>query len=329
MSSHDSSNRFPVRRRFRVPGGLAPSRSDSVEKDASETNPSSTGSPIAPKLLPGSRPGLSSKQHALLKACLVGDAEGVRAALKNGARPNFVSDATEERGKTCGYDRTPLMVAAAAGNVEILRLLLDAGADPALKTVEGASALTAAAADGRTAVVDVLVDQGVAIDYLVLRVCVTMNRGTETLKHLVSRGADIDAVGKAGRTLLHHAAERLNARLLRDLLAMGANPNLQDAFGATAMHHVLGHGDTPDERDVMRQCAGMLLSAGADATIKDRSDRSFIDLIGERPDMIRVLRDFQEGRLADRGAAMEDSTPAPAAPAEKPRRRKNKGWPFA
>ncbi len=288
MSLHDTANRFPVRRRFKVPRGLAPRRPGStVGRDSSETNPSSTGSPLAPVLLRKEKSGLSGREHALLRACLGNDAPGVKAALGDGARPDFLANATDSRDP----QRTPLMIAAANGNIDVVDILLGAGANPDLRTHEDLCALTVAVAKKNLAVIDRLMDAGASVNHAVLRVCTTTDRGSAVLRHFVSRGVDVDWRGETGCTLLLDAAERLDADLIRDLIRYGADPNYQDTFGATALHHALGHASITDNRENVRRCIKILMWSGADITIKDRSGQSFIDLLDNRPELVEVLRE--------------------------------------
>jgi RNA polymerase primary sigma factor len=75
---------------------------------------------------------------------------GVKTSVELHVRRGVDVNATDERG------RSPLILAASRGHVEICRLLLEAGADPALKDGEGNDALSVASAKGQAAVVELL-----------------------------------------------------------------------------------------------------------------------------------------------------------------------------
>lgn len=58
---------------------------------------------------------------------------------------------------------------------------------------------------------------------------------TDSVAYLLERGADINVQDKNGKTALHHAVRVRNHRLLRLLLAKGANPNIRDKDGMSAL----------------------------------------------------------------------------------------------
>jgi RNA polymerase primary sigma factor len=76
---------------------------------------------------------------------------GVMASVKLHLRLGGVVDALDDKG------RTPLILAAARGHVEICRFLLDAGADPTHADIEGNDALGVATANGHHAVAELLI----------------------------------------------------------------------------------------------------------------------------------------------------------------------------
>ena len=83
---------------------------------------------------------------ALVESIRAGDVAAVRSALENGADANEVLP-----GKS-----TPLIEAAAIGALEIVKVLLTAGAEPTLKDETQDTAILKAGANGHAAVVQVL-----------------------------------------------------------------------------------------------------------------------------------------------------------------------------
>ncbi len=89
----------------------------------------------------------SMGRTALLYAATGPFPETVRILLDKGAEPNVV-DSNEHF--------SPLMHAAAEGNLEVVKILLEAGSDPALKDVDGDNAASFARQAGHIAVADYL-----------------------------------------------------------------------------------------------------------------------------------------------------------------------------
>lgn len=93
-------------------------------------------------------PPFSSKPlNRLLKmAVLAGDQAAVRLYIRRGDDIN----STDDKG------RTPLILAASRGHVEICRLLLEAGADPHVTDGEGHDAISMAIGTGKVGLAELL-----------------------------------------------------------------------------------------------------------------------------------------------------------------------------
>jgi ankyrin repeat protein len=168
-----------------------------------------------------------------------GKQELVRALLARGADPNArISKPPQRVGFTRGglnlVGATPYVVAAAAGDAGVMRLLAEAGADPTLTTKDGTTALMAAAGVGRVAV-ESTVSETQAVDAVAVALAAgnevaaantagdTALHGAATLrwnamvKLLAGKGAALDAKNKRGRTPLSNAAGSDTEELLRSL----------------------------------------------------------------------------------------------------------------
>ena len=102
--------------------------------------------------------GISDKNAKLIQASEKGNVADAQAVLIDGADIN----ATEVREDDGVYVRgiTALMMASANGHTEVVKLLLDNGADVNVKnTDDGVTALFMASANGHTEIVKLLLDK--------------------------------------------------------------------------------------------------------------------------------------------------------------------------
>ena len=155
-----------------------------------------------------------------------GRASLVAALLRQGADPNarLVDAPPPFKGDFVSYDRyvgaTPLWLAAGARvpNVEILRLLTAAGADPGLAAADGTTPLMAAVGmiqnEARLAPED---------DAL------------EVVKFLVGLDIEVNAANQRGRTAMHGVARLARNTLIPVLVDNGADVSIADARGQTPL----------------------------------------------------------------------------------------------
>jgi uncharacterized protein len=131
---------------------------------------------------------------------------------------------------------TPLMRAAIAGDVDVVRALLDKGASPNISGMgltpfliaagvgtggrgTGLAASTSAGGAANMAIMDLLLQHGADINAQVT--------GTKTYSLRIARAPS----STEGMTALHVAAQKGNTELVQYLLEKGANPGLVDANG--------------------------------------------------------------------------------------------------
>jgi ankyrin repeat protein len=147
--------------------------------------------------------------------------------LKHGADPNQALRAPllmrqhNTGDAALGNGATPLMRAAKALDIELMKTLLDHRADP-----------SRALANRTTTLMVTLTGRGAR----------TVTRGTpmfEAVRLLLDRGADINATGANGATLLHQSVDRGEA-FVRLLVDRGARLDLQDSSGRTPLDVALG-----------------------------------------------------------------------------------------
>lgn len=124
---------------------------------------------------------------------------------------------------------TPLWRAARSGDVVAVRLLLNAGADPAIAARDGSTAaMMAAGMSWRD-------DRALASD----------DESVEVLQLLIARGIDLNGANAAGETALHGAAARGSSRVIRFLADAGADLRSKDKTNRLPLHAAMGISDQP------------------------------------------------------------------------------------
>ncbi len=203
-----------------------------------------------------------SELHDALKS---GDQEKVATLLHDGA------NIEEYNGPW-----TPLMVAAWRGNVDLIRLLLDHGANLYAVNIEGHSALHMAAMRGGADAVRLLVRRGADVNVATLGgrmplhlAAAHCNRNIvqNTCAALLEAGADVNARSGSGCTPLWSAAVAMRSELVEFLLRHGAELDARDHKGRTTLMYVAQHG-------VGEDVVGRLLAHGADVNARDTEGRT-------------------------------------------------------
>jgi ankyrin repeat protein len=137
--------------------------------------------------------GIDEYKRRLDSAILDGDVDTLRAYLPIVRNLNYVSPLFP--------GQRPLHVAAVVGNLQIIEMLLGAGASVVRRIDNGETALHA----------------GVA--------------RAEVCRLLVAHGADIEAIDKTGATALQSAARDGHVEACRELISLGAKVNVADKAG--------------------------------------------------------------------------------------------------
>jgi ankyrin repeat protein len=122
---------------------------------------------------------------------------------------------------------TPLLRAAKAGDTEVVRMLLEKGADPKLATRAGITPLMAAAGLGTK-------EEDTTGRFK------TEGDAIESIKLLLGAGVDINAANGTGQTALMGAALKGSDEIVKFLAEHGAKLDLKDKQGRTALDAALG-----------------------------------------------------------------------------------------
>jgi hypothetical protein len=160
---------------------------------------------------------------------------------------------------------TALHLAAAGYRVEIVGLLLAAGADPNAARNHRQSGPLHYAADGYI--------NGPAWD---------AKRQVKTIRHLLGAGADIHAQDKNGATPLHRAVRTRCAAAVECLLKAGSNPALKNKPGSTPFHLAVqdtgrGGSGAAVARAAQRRIIEEFLSLGVSTGLKDGKGKSVLE----------------------------------------------------
>lgn len=320
---------------------------------------------------------LTHGQTALMWAVANGHAAVVRALVEAGAdvqarsdvRPRVVhtgnrfGDRNESRGVATidlgGF--TPMLFAARQGDLETGRILLGAGAKANDVAASGASALVVAAHSGHGKFAALLVEHGADVNaagagYSALHAAI-LRGDAELVGVLLARGANVNApiekgtpsryysrdwalngTALVGATPLWQAARYGDVRIMRQLVAAGANPRFTVADGSTILiaavaansgfgtgdrrERYLGPGDiapTPQENErVTHAAAAAAIDLGADVTAANQAGDTALHVAASQAlDTVAQL-------LVEKGANLEAAnkrglTPLGVALAPRPR----------
>jgi ankyrin repeat protein len=181
-----------------------------------------------------------------------------RSAAANAGR---AADRARAAGSFTGA--TPFWLAAKNVNVEVLRLLVRAGAQPTLANADGTTPLIAAA--GVTQVQGPRAKRGDVSQFYS-----NWNEpdSLQAVDYLLTLGADINATNEAGQTALHGAAYMGGMALVQQLVDRGAKLNTQDAQGQTPYRIAEGHLNVAAQGVTdWPKTAALLRTLGADTTL--------------------------------------------------------------
>jgi ankyrin repeat protein len=175
----------------------------------------------------------------------------VKALLAHGANVN----ARMTKGQpqiAGGYEdavgATPFVLASSADDLEMLRILLDAGADPKVPTATNATAIMAATG----------LNHGIGED------TITEAQAIEVVKFLLDHGVDPKGATTFGENALFGPAYRGWNTLLAQLIDLGVDVNAVSKAGVTPWLAASGYGDRLGGVLYNKEGADLLLKHGAD-----------------------------------------------------------------
>jgi ankyrin repeat protein len=209
-----------------------------------------------------------------------GDLTAVQSLLKRGADPNSRN----------GLEFTPLYLAAATGQTQVIEALLQAGAKLDAASPYG-SALQFAALTGSAPALKLLLARGAGInpfraDGISVLMMASRAGDPESVSELLRRKAAVNAKDNNGETALSFAAREGQEAAGRLLLASGASVDAADSRRWTPLMYAAVNGHVGFVR--------LLLEKGANANAREAKGRTPLLLAatyGDHPAVIRALLD--------------------------------------
>ena len=228
-----------------------------------------------------------------------GNVEGVRRLLD--ADPKAAAEHLQSRDPV---GMTALHLAVWGGHREIVRLLLERGAEVNAKDAGGETAVLLAARWGRGDLMDLLLEHGADASIRDDQGRTLLHKAAEyghveVMRALLSHGFDVNVQARTG-TPLHSAAHRREVLAAAFLLDHGANPNARGFLEWTPLH--VASGQAPKDQPSL-EFVRLLLDRGADIAARGESGITPLVLAAGASDSAVVAL------LLDRGARPESATP--------------------
>ncbi|QRD87548.1 ankyrin [Aspergillus flavus] len=175
-----------------------------------------------------------------------------------------------------GYDeQTPLGVASEEGNLEIVRTLLEQGADVTMADIDGWTPIYTASHNGHTEVARLLIENGSNVNTSESGGCTPVNTAcyqghVETVKLLLKSGADIYTATNKGITPLYAASAGGHIEVVKLLLKWGADIDYANKYGDTPLSASSSKGHPAVSK--------LLVETGADIEAKNNFGRTPLHL---------------------------------------------------
>ena len=202
---------------------------------------------------------------ALFKAAEQGNVAEITALMAKGANINAKQQS--------GDGHTPLIVAVRKGHLPAVKALIQAGADVNLKDeLNQATALMWAVRKG---------------DKNPVRQTASIEQKYEIGDLLIASKAEVNAKNRWGGTALQWATDAKNLRMVKALIAAGADVNIGDEAGLTPLM-VAANYEGPDFLEMVK----LMINAGAKVDVQDETGMTALmkaAMNHHKPETIRYL----------------------------------------
>ncbi|EWZ34098.1 hypothetical protein BFJ63_vAg12664 [Fusarium oxysporum f. sp. narcissi] len=162
-----------------------------------------------------------------------------------------------------GLGLSALDIACRRGNEEVVKALLDAGADVSAVDKEGWTPLLFAVVEGRLEVAKLLIEKGArAMDphrrgWMPLHSAIWAGH-TEMVKLLIENGASVVAADRDGWVPLHYASCRRHVEIVKLLIEKGSDIMAATKAGVTPLHSASGTGHTEVAKLLVEEGASIM-----------------------------------------------------------------------
>jgi uncharacterized protein len=233
----------------------------------------------------------SPEELALLDGARAGNPELVKSLLNRGVNPNARDN------RYMPFNNTPMMYAAEKGSIEIVELLLRAGADVNATDMglplEGGrnTCLHYAARGGFPDMVRRLAAAGGDVNARDTEGKTPLFEAAfegnlEAVTALLELGAKPDPAKETNWSPLLASASHGHVEICRELLAHGADPNVHDSIGMTPLMQAAG-----SDSEHADEVAHLLISAGANVHERDQEGHTALcwAVLGANPKTVKTL----------------------------------------
>ena len=206
---------------------------------------------------------------ALMIACEKGNVEAMNVLLNAEADPNIVDDCCD----TC------LQKAVRAGsNKEVLKTIINYGADVNAMNNDNRTALMISCENGNIDALNELLNAGGnpnithSDEDTCLHKAISAGCNKEILQALIDHGADVNVTDEYNVTPLMIACEMGNVRAMNVFLNVGADPDIADDFGDTCLQMAIRAGCNKDDLQA-------IINHSADVNAQNKNNRTALMIV--------------------------------------------------